>query len=227
MEYEQGKHATLKTTPGSVELSRVETFYRDMELNVPVRCPEIVLTHPIDNPFPSGRKVVGIGLRSTERWRDWSYHRWFQLAKALQRAGYFVVTFDAKEILDGIPGISNVPLEVAVAHLAHLDAFIGVDSGLTYMAAGLGVTTFGLYGETNGKTLLEKHYHDGHAIQLLRPDRCKRPCYLLKSRNFYCNQMNMEDVASVCMHEISVEEVLKQFLSVSSRTKLGEHRLYR
>lgn len=206
-----------------VTRSRVELFYEACRCESPIRPPTIRVTNMLPRQFPKRKKAIGIGLRSTEKWRDWSLKRWRTVIEKLQIEGYFVVTFDKNLNLDGIPAVVNVPLPNVLRMLAQLHAFIGVDSGLTYIAAGLGLTTVGLYGETNGYTLLMKHYADGHAIQIIRPDKCRRPCYL--KRGFYCGALpTNREVPAVCMGEITVDMVLEKFLSLAKENKLGSKR---
>ena len=202
-----------------VRKSRVEIFYETLGIAEKVRPPKLYFKG-LENPFPKGKKVVGIGLQSTDKWRNWNLDRFLEVAKWLEHKGYFVVTIDHTLSLPGIPGIARKPIAEVVHDMAWLDGFVGLDSGLTYIAAGLGATTVGLYGETRGYTLLEKHYLNGHAIQVIRPDACVRPCYL--NRGFYCNKINLSDCTTVCMAEISVKmvqdtwEMLEQYGTIGS-----------
>jgi hypothetical protein len=207
-----------------VKKSRIEIFYETLGIKSRVRPPSLRLSKP-DNVFPKGKKVVGIGLQSTDKWRNWNLERFYKVAKWLQSKGYFVVTIDHTLTLEGIPGIAKLPFKEVVNQIAYLDGFIGLDSGLTYVAAGLGATTVGLYGETRGYTLLEKHYLNGHAIQVIRKDKCTRPCYL--NRGFYCNKVSVSDCTTVCMAEISVEMVQEAWELLEQYGTIGSTRIHK
>ena len=202
-----------------VKKSRVENFYELMQVKSPIRHPRITLRDRGENPFPEDKKVIGLGLRSTERWRDWTFENWMVVATGLKKMGYFVITVDLSKQLPDIPAITDVNLTEATRQMSFMDGFICVDTGITYVAAGLGLTTFGLYGETNGHTLLEHHYRNGLALQVIRPDKCQRPCYLSLERGFYCNRMQFSEAATACMNEITPEMVLA---AVEESTKYGE-----
>lgn len=207
-----------------VRKSRVEVFYETLGIPLKVR-PPILRQFDLVNPFPTDRKVVGIGLQSTDKWRNWNVERFYQIARWLQSKGYFVVTIDHTLTLEGIPAIAKLPIRDVVRQMAFLDGFIGLDSGLTYIAAGLGATTVGLYGETKGYTLLEKHYLNGHAVQVIRPDRCQRPCYL--NRNFYCNKMSISGCTTVCMAEITTEMVQETWELLEMYGTIGSTRIHK
>jgi hypothetical protein len=207
-----------------VRKSRVEIFYETLKIKSPVRPPRLLLHSP-KSPFPKGKKVVGIGLQSTDKWRNWNLDRFYKVATWLQKKGYFVVTIDHTLSLEGIPALSKQPIRDVVRQMAHLDGFIGLDSGLTYVAASLGATTVGLYGETNGHTLLEKHYTNGHAVQVLRKDRCIRPCYL--NRGFYCNQIGAGECSTVCLSEVTVERVQQMWETLETYGTIGATRFHK
>jgi hypothetical protein len=208
-----------------VQKSRVEVFHETLGVKGKVTPPILHLKGLPKSKFPKGKKVVGMALQSTDKWRNWNLDRFLEVAQWLQGKDYFVFTVDTKLTLPGIPGLTGMPLSEVLNQMAYMDGFIGLDSGLTYLAASLGATTVGLYGETKGYTLLEKHYLNGHAVQVIRSDRCDRPCYL--NRGFYCNRINLSEASTVCMAEITVKMVKQMWESLEHYGTIGSTRIHK
>jgi heptosyltransferase-1 len=104
---------------------------------------------------PATPYVVLLHAASHERKR-WPEARWIELGRHLASRGYVAVLpggTDAERgaavrLAQGIPGAVAAPpitLPEAAALLARASAVCGVDTGLTHLAAALGVPTIGLY----------------------------------------------------------------------------------
>lgn len=205
--------------------SRVEIFHEACEVNRPVRPPILRFKERGENPFPKKQKVVCICLRSIDRFKDWHFDGWLEVIKVLQKKGYFVYTSDLEFSFEGVPAIVKKSMPEVTRYLAWTDAIIGPDTGPIFLAASQGVTTIGLFGKTSGYLLLEKHYINGHAVQVIRPDLCKRPCYHSKEhRGFYCDQYGFSGAATGCMNDITVEMVVSMFEGLEKYGQIGNTR---
>lgn len=109
----------------------------------------------------SGKKLVVIQPGSGGVNKCWHLDNFLAIAKKLKSEGLNVVfllgpaeidRFDntvIKKIGDTTKYLSDLSLEQVLGLLSHTDTFIGNDSGITHLAAGLGVRTLALFGPTN------------------------------------------------------------------------------
>jgi len=125
--------------------------------------PHYGLTPPEAPPAwaPGTRYVVLLhaASRAAKRWPE---ERWVALAALLAERGYAAVfpggsaeeRATAARLAARVPGSLAAPamsLLEAAALIAHAQAVVGVDTGLTHLGAALGVPTFGIYCATDPK----------------------------------------------------------------------------
>lgn len=214
-------------TKFSVTKSRVEIFYETCKVQGEVRSPKLKLQNRIPNPFPTDKKVVGIALRSIDKYKDWSMERWLQVAKELQALGYYVVTFDKDQRFEGVPALIGTTMEEVTQYLSWCDLVLAPDTGPLFIASALGVHTIGLFGKTSGYFLLMRNYKNAWAIQIQRPDKCIRPCYGSEEKNFYCEFAGFKSPHTACMDDISVEHVVGMVEFLSKKHDFGSKRFDR
>ena len=214
-------------TKYDVKKSRVEIFYETCGVKSPVRSPKLKLFNRNKNPFPTDKKVIGVGLRSIDKYKDWSLDRWYKVCKGLQKMGYFVVTFDKEDRFDGVPALTATTMEDVTNHLSWCDLVISPDTAPLFIASAMGVHTIGLFGKTSGYYLLMKNYLNAWSIQINRPDKCKRPCYGSEERGFYCEYAGFKEPSTACMHDIQPSHVLGMVDFLESRTDFGSARFDR
>ncbi len=215
------------STKYAVTKSRVEIFYETCEVKGPVRQPKLKLQNRIPNPFPTDKKVIGICLRSIDRYKDWSLERWFEVAKELQNQGYYVVTFDKTKKFEGIPALIGTTMEEVTQYLSWCDLVLAPDTGPLFIASALGVHTIGLFGKTSGYFLLMRNYKNSWAIQIQRPDKCMRPCYGSEDRNFYCEFAGFKSPNTACMDDITVDHVVGMVGFLKKKIDFGSTRFDR
>ncbi len=109
----------------------------------------------------SGKKLVVIQPGSGGLHKCWHLDNFLAIAKKLISEGIEVIfllgpaeldRFSTESIkkIEGIAKyIRDLSLEQVLELLSHANAFIGNDSGITHMAAGLGVRTLAVFGPTN------------------------------------------------------------------------------
>ena len=109
--------------------------------------------------LPRGRYAVLLHATSA-RSKLWAVKRWVELGTRLSRCGLAsVLTWGnaaerlrAEEIAGSVPGAAvapGLPLADAARLLAGAQAVVGVDTGLTHLAAALGLATVGIYCATD------------------------------------------------------------------------------
>lgn len=214
-------------TKYAVTKSRVEIFYETCGVKGAVRQPKLKLKSRAPNPFPKDKKVIGICLRSIDRYKDWSMDRWFEVAKELQNQGYYVVTFDKSEKFEGIPALIGTTMEEVTQYLSWCDLVLAPDTGPLFIASALGVHTIGLFGKTSGYFLLMRNYKNAWAIQIQRPDKCIRPCYGSEDRNFYCEFAGFRGPSTACMDDITVDHVVGMVWFLKKKVDFGSTRFDR
>lgn len=210
-----------------VTKSRVEIFYETCEVKGQVRQPKLKLPNRIPNPFPTDKKVVGIVIKSIDRYKDWAIERWYEVAKELQKQGYYVVTFDKEDRFSDIPALVGTSMEEVTQYLSWCDLVLSPDTGPLFIASALGVHTIGLFGKTSGYFLLMRNYKNAWAIQIKRPDKCLRPCYGSEHRNFYCEFAGFRSPTTACMDDITVDHVLGMVGFLSKKVEFGRARFDR
>ncbi|MCC6533995.1 MAG: lipopolysaccharide heptosyltransferase I [Burkholderiales bacterium] len=123
--------------------------------------PDYGLRSPLSRPswLPHGFYAVLLHATSHPR-KLWPEERWSQLGAELQQSGLALVLpwgslaehARAKRLAQCLPGAlvpDKLDLEALAAVIAASAATIGVDTGLTHLAAALGVPVVGIYGATD------------------------------------------------------------------------------
>lgn len=150
-----------------------------------------------------GKKVVGIQLRSDEVYRDYPHMR--QLA-ARVATEHKVLLFDAEKIRgfdgDDIITIDSLPMRHAFALASACDVIVAPDSSFVHLAAACDIPCVALYGPIDGR-VRTRHYPKCTYIDAKRKLGCL-PCW--RNDQIPCKLTNMR--SSVCMVDISIEEVL-------------------
>ena len=119
-----------------------------------IRAPDLILPWLPDEPY-------AVLLHATSRDdKLWDEPNWIALGNQLRHAGIRTVLpwgneqeeARSERLYSTIPGAIRTPrtnLEEAAAMLGHAHAVIGVDTGLSHLAAALGVPTIGIYTATD------------------------------------------------------------------------------
>lgn len=95
----------------------------------------------------------------------------------------------------GFPILRNMALPVLAGVLSHCAGYLGNDSGVSHLAAALGVPTVILFGPTDPETWAPK----GKQVKILRPDLPCAPCSLEAARS--CPEKK-------CLLALSLNQVL-------------------
>ena len=152
----------------------------------------------------TGNRVIGVQLHSEEVYRDYPHME--ELVRALAQIAP-VVTFDnspeEQPVGAGIVRVSGLPLRQAFALAAGCDVIVAPDSAFVHLAAALRIPCIGLYGPVDG-VVRTRHYPECTFVDV-REDLGCLPCW--RNERIPCKLTNMR--SSVCMNEISVNEVLK------------------
>ncbi len=112
----------------------------------------------------TGKKLVVIQPGSGGLHKCWHLDNFLAIAKKLNSEGIEVIfllgptelekfsTVEIKKIDDTAKSVRDLSLEQVLELLSHANAFIGNDSGITHLAAGLGIRTLAVFGPTNPRT---------------------------------------------------------------------------
>jgi heptosyltransferase-3 len=109
----------------------------------------------------SGKKLMVIQPGSGGTRKCWHLENFLAVARELDSRGVEIIFLLGPAELDRFSDakikkissvgrcLTNLSLTQVIGLLSCLDGFIGNDSGITHLAAGLGVRTFGVFGPTN------------------------------------------------------------------------------
>ncbi len=163
----------------------------------------------------TGKRVFGIQLRSDEVYRDYPHMR--ELVARMARDNQLLV-FDAEKI-DGLESdhvikVDSLPLRSAFALASACDAIIAPDSSFVHLAAAFDIPCVALYGPIDGH-VRTMHYPKCKYVDVRKKLGCM-PCW--RNEQIPCKLTNMR--ASVCMADISIEEVLTALNEVRERKTL-------
>ncbi len=160
----------------------------------------------VDHGSAPSRLFAGISVSASKKNKMWAKERYAELAdKLIKDNGYKVIFFDdpsdpeaLKQVLDRMKNkpcfVSEKKLGKVIQLISKLDVFIGNDSGLAHIAAGLDIPTVTIIGPDEPKIFHPYSEKDRHFI-LNSVQNCK-PCWK-DSCDF-----------PVCLDNISVSEVL-------------------
>lgn len=150
----------------------------------------------------------------------WPEQHWRELAEKVVASGRQVVLpwgseeehQRAQRLASGLAGVQVLPklgLDSLNAYLAHAQAIVGVDTGLSHVAAALSVPAVAIYGATDAKLTGVL----GPEVEVMSSTRQCAPC-LSKQ----CLQPDQQGVQPPCYRDISPQRVyqhLQQRLSTS------------
>ncbi len=176
-------------------------------------------------------RLVGVDPISQMKVKTWPPEKTATLIKQLREMSYDVVLFCTDStFIDRVQScLNNEPITVVsyvdfsllrgIIALCH--AFVGVDTGLTHLAAALGVPTVGLYGPTSG-IILRPYNAKGIAIQSSVDCPYYRPLSLFSPKEKF-QECYIEDKCKLsmtnCVQEIAVEEVIKAIMRLLKESK--------
>lgn len=134
--------------------------------------------------IPPDISPVAIHPGSGSRKKNWPFERYFLLADAVRKKGLRILwLLGPAEAGFSVPPndtiVSNQPFALCAALLSRCRAFVGNDSGITHLAAGVGCRTIALFGPS--------------APQVWSP-RGRDVCVIYKNSNPGLTAINVEEV---------------------------------
>ena len=167
----------------------------------------------------SDKIYIAISTGTSERWlsKKWGVNNYSNLVGKLLKKDYEVILIgtsleleDADKITDRYPEIKSFVNKTNLTELknllAHVELFIGNDSGPTHIAAAVGTNTITIFGSTDIKHCVKFMPYKGQH-EYLKPseDITCHPCYKTKCPT------NMECMESIKVDHVfaKVEEILK------------------
>lgn len=145
--------------------------------------------------------------------KNWPWERFRETAQAISRQSrlrpVFIIgpvekdTFPEmaeKMSLLGFPVLRDVPLTILTGVLSHCAGYLGNDSGVSHLAAALGIPAVILFGPTDPEIWGPR----GKKVMILRPENPCAPCSLEAART--CPE-------KVCWDSLSVRQVLDRIFS--------------
>ena len=214
------KNAKEILAASDIEKEKLDTYFGadDGLIKLPVAKSKLINK---DND----KKYIAISTGTSERWlsKKWGVNNYSNLVGKLLKKDYEVILIgtsleleDADKITDRYPQIKSFVNKTNLTELknllAHVDLFIGNDSGPTHIAAAVGTNTITIFGSTDIKHCVKFMAYKGQH-EYLKPSediRC-HPCYKPKCPT------NME-----CMESIKVDHVLskvQEILQLKKETK--------
>jgi ADP-heptose:LPS heptosyltransferase len=144
--------------------------------------------------------------------KNWPWERFLEVARAISNRNQIQPFFlfgpveeettkeMAREIeAQGFPILRNIALPILAGVLGHCAGYLGNDSGVSHLAAALGVPTVILFGPTDPEVWAPK----GKNVKIIRPVLFCAPCSLEAAR--ICLEKE-------CFHSLSVSQVLDTIL---------------
>jgi len=133
--------------------------------------------------------------------KNWLFERYLSLADAVRKKGMPVVWLfgpadDGFDLPSGDIVVSNKPLALCAALLSRCCAFIGNDSGMAHLAAGVGCRTVALFGPSDPMVWSPR----GRDVRVIYKHKTCSPCHRSSAAPLSCD--------NGCLTDITVEEVL-------------------
>ncbi|MGR3179567.1 MAG: glycosyltransferase family 9 protein [Candidatus Anammoxibacter sp.] len=187
-----------------------------------VRIPEIYLSED-DRTFASDffckcglsnndEPIVAIHPGSGSKKKNWPTQNFVEVAKCLTKKHeikLLVISGPADEAVvsvlkeninkNAISVLENAPLSSLAAVLARVDCFLGNDSGISHIAAAVGVSSLLIFGPTDPDVWAPI----GDNVQVVRSEHPCSPCQKDKMRN--CEKQQ-------CLEDVKVKEVVGKIL---------------
>ncbi|MHB0870872.1 MAG: glycosyltransferase family 9 protein [Chloroflexota bacterium] len=157
--------------------------------------------------LPADRQVVALHPGSGGDWKRWPVERFAQVADRLADAGLAVVAIQGPadsvvvghllEAVQGDPPLvaAGLDAEELAAFLALASSYLGNDSGVTHLAAAVGIPTVAVFGPTDPAVWGPR----GPRVVVLRGEQRCSPCG--RERAAECRDR-------ACLEAVSVERVM-------------------
>jgi ADP-heptose:LPS heptosyltransferase len=161
-----------------------------------------------------GQSIWAIHPGSGSSHKNWPLERFLETAEKLRGRNQVLPIFllgpveqEPGEISNsviqgrGFPIIQELPLPLMAGVLSHCSGYLGNDSGVSHLAAAVGIPTVVLFGPTDPSFWSPR----GSAVRILSPDRSCAPC----TREIMQNCPTKECLASLTVPQVL--EVLQSF----------------
>jgi autotransporter strand-loop-strand O-heptosyltransferase len=181
---------------------------------------------PTNGPRPVKGKYVAIGMQSTAQCKYWNYSDgWNLLCKKLRKAGLTPVCIDQYESF-GIEGHWNLapsasvkrlnnPIEETINYIQHAEFFVGISSGLSWVAHGLGKRVVMISGVT-----MEWNEFDEDCLRIINKEVChgcinKTNLYRFDAGDWlWCPVLGKSSRRFECTSTITPEHVMDEIRKV-------------
>jgi autotransporter strand-loop-strand O-heptosyltransferase len=174
---------------------------------------------------PIKNKYVVIGVHTTAQCKYWNYpNGWEILSKELRKLGYTPISLDLHEVfgIDGywnnIPNSSvkktGLPLDQVIDYLQHCELFIGVSSGLSWLAWALNKKVIMISGTTS-----DDHEFKSNNYRIINKSVCNG-CFNSKKHVFnpgdwlWCPVNRDTNKWFECSKTITPDDVLSKFKDI-------------
>ena len=156
--------------------------------------------------FKVADKYVAISMRSTAQCKHWYY--WQELVYELRKLGYKVIELSqGQEELQETIYPADKTLENVMQHLHHADFYIGLSSGISWLAWAMGKPV----------VMISNFTEEGHefdCIRITNKDVCNgcwnKPMFMFDKGNWnWCPEHEGTERQFECHKSITVEDVLK------------------
>jgi len=156
------------------------------------------------DPIQYHKKTFRIGMHGGSKSGVWASKQWPyypDLAKALTARGHSVYSFGlSHEYINGSIDSTNLPFHELIHVISDLDFFVGNDSGITNLAAGIGTPVLVLFAPTNPeyRTVARPNY-----LYMTPNGKECHPCEVRDLDKFVNGKCE-------CISSISLEQVINQ-----------------
>lgn len=159
-----------------------------------------------------GKTVIGVQLKSDEVYRNYPHME--QLVQRLGKTCH-VLVFDGETIAGfegpGVTKVAGLGLRQAFALAGGCNAIVAPDSSFVHFAGDMDIPCVALFGPIDGR-IRTRHYTNCKFLDVRTKLGCL-PCW--RNDRIPCKLTNLR--TSVCMADISVEEILGAVSEVLSR----------
>jgi heptosyltransferase-3 len=175
------------------------------------RTPRIAVSQKVTEAsyaiVPAGQPFITIHSGSGSCKKNWPFERFLDVADTCRQQGFAIAWLrgPAEEV-------SSFPAGDTVAHkqsltiiaglLSRSRLFIGNDSGVTHLAAGVNCPTVALFGPSDPAVWAPR----GRSVTVIRKKTVCAPCHRVKGGEKECGQE--------CMADISVDEVVEAMTAI-------------
>ncbi len=138
--------------------------------------------------------------------KNWPFERYLSLADSIRKKGMPVLWMlgpgdEAFNVPSNDLIVSNQPLSLCAALLSRCHAFIGNDSGVAHLAAGVGCPTLALFGPSDPQVWAPQ----GENVRIIYKNKPCSPCHQSPAAAPECDRS--------CLNAITVEEVFNVILN--------------